>query len=93
MKTDNTGRPLPKWKCHKEVQAVKIRQIVVHDPPPGMDCKGGFIFPEGSEWPIEVDVHYLTKHVPEIGGYYVVYADGYESFSPATAFEEGYTRQ
>ena len=29
---------------------------------------------------------------PRVGGYYVVYADGYKSFSPATAFEEGYTK-
>ena len=29
---------------------------------------------------------------PHVGGYYVLYEDGYESFSPAKAFEEGYTR-
>jgi hypothetical protein len=28
----------------------------------------------------------------DIGGYYVVYEDGYKSFSPASAFENGYTR-
>ena len=27
----------------------------------------------------------------EAGGYYVRYPDGYESWSPAEAFEEGYT--
>ena len=25
------------------------------------------------------------------GGYYVVYEDGYKSFSPSKAFDEGYT--
>lgn len=34
---------------------------------------------------------FLERHKPEIGGYYVRYADGYESYSPAQAFEEGYT--
>ena len=34
----------------------------------------------------------VEKHNPEAGGYYVVYEDGYKSFSPAKAFEEGYTR-
>ena len=34
---------------------------------------------------------WLDKHNPEVGGYYVVYEDGYKSFSPAKAFEEGYT--
>jgi hypothetical protein len=28
---------------------------------------------------------------PQIGGYYVLYEDGYESFSPADAFESGYS--
>ena len=31
----------------------------------------------------------MAKH--EAGGYYVRYPDGYESWSPAEAFEEGYT--
>lgn len=34
----------------------------------------------------------MAKHKPVAGGYFVVYEDGYESFSPAKAFEEGYTR-
>lgn len=34
---------------------------------------------------------YVAKHKPEVGGYYVVYEDGYKSFSPAGAFESGYT--
>lgn len=35
---------------------------------------------------------YMQKHQPRAGGYFVVYKDGYESWSPAEAFEEGYTR-
>lgn len=42
--------------------------------------------------PFEVDALYLKKHNPQVGGYYIVYADGYKSWSPAQAFEEGYTR-
>jgi hypothetical protein len=33
---------------------------------------------------------FIQKHNPQPGGYFVVYADGYESFSPANAFEEEY---
>jgi hypothetical protein len=33
-----------------------------------------------------------TQAPPQPGGYFVVYKDGYKSFSPAKAFEEGYTR-
>lgn len=39
-----------------------------------------------------VDQAYMAKHKPEVGGYFVQYDDGYKSFSPAKAFEEGYTR-
>jgi hypothetical protein len=39
-----------------------------------------------------VDQAYMDKHKPEVGGYFVQYDDGYKSFSPAKAFEEGYTR-
>lgn len=42
--------------------------------------------------PFEVSPEYIGKHSPVTGGYYVVYADGYISYSPAKAFEEGYTR-
>jgi hypothetical protein len=42
--------------------------------------------------PIPVTSEYIRKHKPSAGGYYVVYKDGYKSFSPADAFEEGYTR-
>jgi hypothetical protein len=42
--------------------------------------------------PFFVDGEFLAKHKPEVGGYFVQYADGYKSFSPAAAFEEGDTR-
>lgn len=40
--------------------------------------------------PFKVDKTYIQKHNPEVGGYYVVYKDGYKSYSPQQAFEEGY---
>lgn len=54
---------------------------------------GAFIVPEEegyAEFPVSRE--YVLKHNPKVGGYYVVYADGYKSWSPAQAFEEGYTR-
>lgn len=42
--------------------------------------------------PFKVSAKYVKKHKPEAGGYYVRYIDGYESYSPAKAFEEGYNR-
>jgi len=40
----------------------------------------------------KVGADYVSKHDPKAGGYYVVYDDGYKSWSPAEAFESGYTR-
>jgi len=41
---------------------------------------------------VEVAAEFVDKHKPEIGGYFVAYDDGYYSYSPASAFEGGYTR-
>lgn len=54
---------------------------------------GAMITPDEEGFaPFRVDGRYLMKHNPEVGGYFVQYADGYQSFSPGAAFEEGYTR-
>lgn len=39
---------------------------------------------------IAVSDEWVARHSAHIGGYFVRYADGYESFFPAKAFEEGY---
>lgn len=57
------------------------------------DVPGAIITPEDEGFaPFAVGEEYMDKHNPQVGGYYVVYADGYKSWSPAQAFEEGYTR-
>lgn len=54
---------------------------------------GATIVPEEEGYaPFFVEADYLRKHSPVPGGYFVLYADGYKSFSPAKAFEEGYRR-
>lgn len=79
---------LPKYRCHKEVWAHKIANVS-----PWLENGGQLLYPEEEGYgPIEVDADYVKKHHPVAGGYYVVYKDGYKSFSPAETFEEGYTR-
>lgn len=39
---------------------------------------------------VVVETGYMLKHEPQVGGYYVRYPDGYESYSPADAFEAAY---
>jgi hypothetical protein len=73
---------LPQYRSHKVVGALKIGKI-----------EGNVLTPADSQFaPFLVDKEYLRRNKAEAGGYYVVYADGYRSFSPAAAFESGYTK-
>lgn len=89
-----TQRQLPRYKCHKEVWALKIANIVRDGVGHvNRETDGSAIITPAEEGyaPFPVDGNYMWKHKPEVGGYYVVYEDGYKSFSPAKAFEDGYT--
>ena len=44
-----------------------------------------------TEMQVFVEVGYCQQHKPKVGGYFVRYEDGYESFSQAAAFEGGHT--
>lgn len=78
---------MPRYKCHKEVWALKIRSVT----PVSEDGSAELVPEERGYGPVKVDRDYMSKHRPSPGGYYVVYKDGYRSFSPADAFEEGYS--
>ena len=81
---------LQEYNCHKTVQAGKIEDIkiypditiIVLENDSNSVCKMCIV----------VDEAYINKHKPEIGGYFVVYKDGYRSYLPAKSFEEGYTK-
>lgn len=84
---------MPKYKCYKEVWALKIEKIILDnaDKPNEETDGSAMITPKENGYaPFKVDQVYMQKHEPEVGGYYVVYKDGYKSFSPAKAFEDGY---
>lgn len=76
---------LPQYKCHKVVRAGKIEDIAVYG-----DGSADFLL-EGGAY-AKADRAFVEKHTPTPGGYYVVYEDGYASFSPAKAFEDGYMK-
>lgn len=80
---------MPMYKCHKEVWALKIKDVASQDP---ADAGWKVIPEDGAYAPIVVSDEWVQKHQPRVGGYYVVYKDGYVSFSPAEAFEDGYTK-
>lgn len=99
MDTETPQKEWPRYKCHKEVHAVKIAAID-RDQDSDACVKGGretdgsaMITPADEGFaPFKVDSSYLRKHNPQVGDYYVFDAGDSESFSPAKAFENGYTR-
>lgn len=77
---------LPRWQCHKVVRAALIEEIVRngdHGAVSILKLHGGATFMTDTSW--------TARHNAEVGGYLVVYEDGYTSFSPAKAFEDGYS--
>lgn len=76
---------LPRYKCHKEVRAAKIVSV---------DAAAGHMQLEidGQVSGMSIRHEWFEKHTPAPGGYLVQYEGGYLSFSPAKAFEDGYTR-
>jgi hypothetical protein len=92
---DQAATELPRYRCNKEVWAAKIARIDIERGVEGLrlGARLSLDFGHGREDAFaNVDGKWLSKHAPEVGGYLVVYADGYKSFSPAKAFEEGYAR-
>ncbi|MBF8177674.1 hypothetical protein [Herminiimonas contaminans] len=86
-----SSREMPKYQCHKQVYALKIEKI--EQSPADFECEGGsyHITPADAGYgAFPVPAAFVDKHKPEAGGYYVVYDDGYKSYSPASAFESGY---
>jgi hypothetical protein len=77
---------MKKYTGTKTVQAFKIGAQELY----GFGG-GGALYPTDSSMPPRiVSESYLLKHTPAPGGYYVRYEDGYESYSPAEAFEKAY---
>lgn len=90
----SASREMPRYLCHKKVWALKIAAIEYprRDPDQESDGSALIVPSEDGYAPFAVDGQYMGKHKPKAGGYYVVYDDGYKSFSPAEAFESGYTK-
>lgn len=78
-----TGPGMQWYQSHKRVQAAQIHAIEPTVEGAHLHFSGGLI--------LHVDHEYMNKHRPFVGGYYVRYSDGYQSYSPAEAFEGGYT--
>ena len=78
---------LPRYKCHKVVRAAKI-ELVTYG---GGSITGSALLDLVGGHSRHVREEWAERHNPEAGGYFVEYEDGYTSYSPAEAFEAGYT--
>lgn len=78
---------LASWKCHKVVKTGKIMALPADGPHiPVEDARG-------ATYMLSVPDDTFKRGRPAVGDYIVIYEDGYISWSPAKAFEDGYTRQ
>lgn len=89
MNAEGASTPMPQYQSHKKVWSLKILSVAylgtdtTTDENPIVE-----VFFEAPFAPRKFNLR--GKPTPEAGWYYVQYPDGYESFSPAQAFEEGY---
>ncbi len=90
---DGPSVEMPRYQSHKQVWALKIREIASSSTP-DQESDGSMLllFEEAGYGARLVSRDFMRKHTPKVGGYFVVYNDGYESWSPAEAFEDGYRR-
>lgn len=85
-------REMPRYQSHKEVHALKLRRVTFVDP------TGEVLFLPADNQYAEIR-HDIRDEVAkrcrsqqmQDPGYYVVYPDGFTSWSPTEAFESGYT--
>jgi hypothetical protein len=86
---DSAGEPtgasmeMPRYKSHKTIWALEIKDVTyfrIH-------------FVEAGYASVPREEKMFSRYTPVVGDFYVVYADGYKSFSPRKAFLEGYTKE
>lgn len=84
---------LPRWRSYKNVYADKIVEILSREnfSTDKLNCE--WILACGGRIHVTRDhPDLLARGVPVVGDYFVQYEDGYVSWSPAKAFEDGYMR-
>lgn len=91
LKQEEAMGQLADWKCHKIVKAGKITAM-----PQTREIQGQWhVMVEdvnGAPTTIEMPPDAFNRGTPARGDYIVIYDDGYKSWSPAKAFEDGYER-
>lgn len=101
MAETQEGPILAFWMCHKVVAAGKIVEVIFGERAHEANTTP-VKFPEAlrimtadgtpAETPVCPGDKFFARGTPSVGDYYVVYEDGYTSWSPAKAFEDGYEK-
>lgn len=81
---------MPRYVSHKKVWALEIDAVGVN---PNTQGAHWLEFADAGYAGMWAPAEMFSRYVPTPGDFYVVYADGYRSFSPRKAFLEGYTRE
>lgn len=79
---DGIASEMPRYRSHKIIHALEIKAVVGR--------RLSFVEPGFAD--VEAEIAMFSRYTPIPGDRYVVYPDGYKSFSPKKAFEDGYTR-
>lgn len=79
---DAVSAAMPAYRSHKIIHALEIKAVDGY--------RLSFVEAEFAD--IEADPAMFSRYTPVPGDRYMVYPDGYKSFSPKRAFEDGYTR-
>lgn len=75
---------MTQYLCHKRVQAAKVVSVENGAALVTVKCDDGMSMTQAKNTGL------LARYTPVVGDYLVEYSDGYQSFSPAKAFLEGY---
>lgn len=87
----------PEYESHKVIRAAKIVGVETNHGG-GRIVQKIWVRPAGEEFDgCGIDEFWPTvdemAEKAQVGGYAILYPDGFKSISPAKAFEEGYTRK
>lgn len=82
----DVNKDVPVYRSHKHVRALEIMSCA---PLVGGGCVICFF---GGRFPSQTcGAEMFSRYQPVTGDFYVIYEDGYRSFSPRKAFLDGYT--
>ena len=88
---------MQKYQSHKVVEAAKIKHAKVFNNVEAAEDQLNIMLESEDDASVAFDgrasqriLEISRDHGGPVGGYYILYPDGYQSWSPPEAFEEGY---